>query len=108
MIVCQLIVGIAEQHILSPRHIEPRIARTADTAVRLVYHANIRGMLLGERIGYLSAVILRAIIYEDAADADYEHNPYAMTIRQVVVTSKDTLHLQLARSGGVAVRIEKN
>jgi alpha-glucosidase len=50
----------------------------------------------------------RAIIYEDAADADYEHNPYAMTIRQVVVTSKDTLHLQLARSGGVAVRIEKN
>ena len=50
----------------------------------------------------------RAIIYEDAADADYEHNPYAMTVRQVVVTSKDTLHLQLARSGGVAVRIEKN
>ena len=40
----------------------------------------------------------RAIIYEDAADADYEHNPYAMTIRQLVVTSKDTLQLKLARS----------
>ena len=49
----------------------------------------------------------RAIIYEDAADADYEHNPYAMTIRQLVVTSKDTLHLKLARSGGAAIRIEK-
>ena len=30
-----------------------------------------------------------------------------MTIRQVEVTSKDCLQLQLARSGGAAVRIEK-
>ena len=49
----------------------------------------------------------RAVIYEDAADADYEHNPYAMTIRQIEVTAADTLHLKLARSGGAAVRIEK-
>jgi alpha-glucosidase len=49
----------------------------------------------------------RAIIYEDGADADYERNPYAMSIRQQVVTSKDTLQLRLARSGGAAIRIEK-
>ena len=49
----------------------------------------------------------RAIIYEDGPEADYENNPYSMTIRQVEVTSKDCLQLQLARSGGAAVRIEK-
>ena len=30
-----------------------------------------------------------------------------MTIRQVEVTGKDSLVLNLARSGGVAIRIEK-
>ena len=49
----------------------------------------------------------RAVIYEDSADADYERNPYAMSIRQLVVTSADTLQLKLARSGGAAIRIEK-
>lgn len=49
----------------------------------------------------------RAIIYEDAADADYETNPYAMTIRQTEVTRESILHLNLARSGGAAIRIEK-
>ena len=49
----------------------------------------------------------RAIIYEDGPDADYENNPYAMTIRQLMVTSHDRLHLKLARSGGAAVRLEK-
>ena len=49
----------------------------------------------------------RAIIYEDAADADYETNPYAMTIRQTEVTRESILHLSLARSGGAAIRIEK-
>ena len=49
----------------------------------------------------------RAIIYEDGPDADYENNPYAMTIRQLMVTSHDRLHLKLARSGGTAVRLEK-
>ena len=49
----------------------------------------------------------RAIIYEDAADADYETNPYAMTIRQTEVTRESILHLNLARSGGAAIMIEK-
>ena len=49
----------------------------------------------------------RAIIYEDGPDADYQTNPYPMTIRQLEVNSQDTLHLELARSGGVAIRIVK-
>lgn len=49
----------------------------------------------------------RAIIYEDGPEADFERNPYEMTIRQIAVTKTDTLHLRLARSGGAAVRIEK-
>ena len=50
----------------------------------------------------------RAMIYEDGLEADYEHNPYEMTIRQVSVIQGDTLHLRLARSGGAAIRIEKD
>ena len=50
----------------------------------------------------------RAMIYEDGPEADYEHNPYEMTIRQINVVKGDTLHLRLARSGGAAIRIEKN
>ena len=48
-----------------------------------------------------------AIVYEDGPDADYEKNPYPMTIRQEEVTNDSTLKLRLARSGGAAVRIEK-
>ena len=49
----------------------------------------------------------RAIIYEDGPDADYEHNPYAITIRQMEINRESVLHLSLARSGGAAVRVEK-
>ena len=49
----------------------------------------------------------RAVIYEDGPNADYERNPYEMTIRQINVNKGDTLHLRLARSGGAAIRIEK-
>ena len=48
-----------------------------------------------------------AIIYEDGPEADYERNPYEMTIRQIKVAKGDVLHLRLARSGGAAIRIEK-
>jgi alpha-glucosidase len=48
-----------------------------------------------------------AVIYEDGPDADYETNPYPMTIRQVEVNSNSTLKLRLARSGGAAIRIEE-
>ena len=50
----------------------------------------------------------RAIIYEDGPDADYQTCPYDMHIRQIDVTSESTLTLRLARSGGAAIRIEKN
>ena len=49
----------------------------------------------------------QAVIYEDGPKADFEHNPYEMTIRRISVTKADTLHLRLARSGGAAVRVEK-
>lgn len=49
----------------------------------------------------------RAVIYEDGPLADYESNPYEMTIRQLDVTRESVLKLRLARSGGAAIRIEK-
>ena len=49
----------------------------------------------------------QAIIYEDGPDADYQSNPYPMTIRRLEVDSQSILHLRLARSGGAAIRIEK-
>ena len=49
----------------------------------------------------------RAVIYEDGPGADFETNPYPMTIRQVEVNSNSTLKLRLARSGGAAIRIEE-
>ena len=49
----------------------------------------------------------RAIIYEDGPGADFETNPYPMTIRQEQVTKASTLKLKLARSGGAAIRISK-
>jgi len=51
--------------------------------------------------------IYRAVIYEDGPGADYELNPYALSIRQLEVTCKDKIHLNLVRSGGAAIRIEK-
>ena len=49
----------------------------------------------------------RAVIYEDGPTADFERNPYEMTIRQQEVNCQSTLTLRLARSGGAAIRIEK-
>ena len=47
----------------------------------------------------------RAMIYEDGPGADYCDNPMSLAIRQIDVTSADTLTLRLARSGGAAIRI---
>jgi hypothetical protein len=44
-----------------------------------------------------------ATIYADGKDADWEKNPMAYQIRQVLVDSKATLKLQLAPGGGAAV-----
>lgn len=49
----------------------------------------------------------RATIYEDGPGADYQGNPYPMTIRRERVNSQSVLSLKLARSGGAAIRIEK-
>ena len=49
----------------------------------------------------------RAVIYEDGPGADFDTNPYPMTIRQEEVTHTSVLRLRLARSGGAAIRIEK-
>lgn len=48
-----------------------------------------------------------AVIYEDGPTADFERNPYEMTIRQQEVTCQSTLILRLARSGGAGIRIER-
>lgn len=53
-----------------------------------------------------AGVRYRAVIYEDGPGADYERQPMAMTIRQETVTAADTLRLELARSGGAAIRFE--
>ena len=49
----------------------------------------------------------RAVICEDGPTADFERNPYEMTIRQQEVTCQSTLTLRLARSGGAGIRIER-
>ncbi len=48
-----------------------------------------------------------AMIYEDGPGADYQTNPYPITIRQEVVSRTSVLKLRLARSGGVAIRLDK-
>jgi hypothetical protein len=48
----------------------------------------------------------KAIIYEDAKDADWKNNPMAYKIRTIEVTNKSKLKLVLAPGGGTAVSFE--
>ena len=48
-----------------------------------------------------------ATIYADAPDADFETNSQAYTITHKVVSSKTTLKLWMARSGGFAISIRE-
>ncbi len=48
----------------------------------------------------------KAIIYEDAKDADWKKNPIAYAIKTVVVTSKSKINLNLAPGGGTAISFE--
>jgi hypothetical protein len=48
----------------------------------------------------------KAIIYEDAQDADWQKNPKAYKIRTVTVTSKSKIELALAPGGGTAISFE--
>jgi hypothetical protein len=47
-----------------------------------------------------------ATIYADAKDADWEKNPMAYQIRQVLVNSRTQLPLQLAPGGGSAISLK--
>ena len=48
----------------------------------------------------------KAIIYEDAKDADWKNNPIAYKIKTMVVTSKSKINLNLAPGGGTAISFE--
>ncbi|WP_291100043.1 MULTISPECIES: glycoside hydrolase family 97 protein [unclassified Flavobacterium] len=48
----------------------------------------------------------KAIIYEDAKDADWKKNPIAYTIKTIEVTSKSKINLVLAPGGGTAISFE--
>ena len=49
----------------------------------------------------------KAIIYQDGDGADYQQNPYPLTILQQEVTASTTLTINMARSGGFAIAIYK-
>lgn len=49
-------------------------------------------------------ITYEATIYRDANDADFEKNPEAYVVEQRTLTRDDTLKINLARGGGVAVR----
>jgi hypothetical protein len=48
----------------------------------------------------------KAVIYEDAKDADWKSNPMAYKIRTVEVTNKSKINLVLAPGGGTAISFE--
>ncbi|WP_268847057.1 glycoside hydrolase family 97 protein [Flavobacterium aestivum] len=48
----------------------------------------------------------KAIIYEDAKDADWKNNPIAYKIKTVEVSSKSKINLVLAPGGGTAISLE--
>jgi hypothetical protein len=48
----------------------------------------------------------KAIIYEDAKDADWKNNPKAYTIRKIEVTNASKIKLRLAPGGGTAISFE--
>jgi alpha-glucosidase len=47
-----------------------------------------------------------AQIYRDGPGADYRTNPQPLTIEQRIVTSKDSLSIDMAAGGGTAVRFK--
>ncbi len=48
----------------------------------------------------------KAIIYEDAKNADWQKNPIAYKIRTIEVTNKSKINLNLAPGGGTAISFE--
>ena len=50
-------------------------------------------------------VTYKATVYRDAADADWQTNPYAYVIEQYDVTASDELSLWMASGGGLAISL---
>jgi hypothetical protein len=48
-----------------------------------------------------------AIIYKDAANADWQTNPEAYKIEKRIVTKNDIIELGLAKGGGCAISFVK-
>lgn len=53
-------------------------------------------------LDFLGEGIHTARVYADAPDADYLTNPQAYTIKEIQVTSRDSLHVRMAPGGGFA------
>ena len=49
----------------------------------------------------------KAIIYQDSKTADWKENPMSYEIKNVIVTSKSKLMLNLAKGGGAAISFEE-
>ena len=49
----------------------------------------------------------KAIIYKDGPNAEYDKNPYPMTIEQLVVNHDSVLKLHMAKGGGFAIQLIK-
>ena len=62
------------------------------------------GRTLEEPLAFLTpGATYEAVIYADGPDADWQTNPYAYEIIHKTVTSADTLSVNLAPGGGVAI-----
>ena len=62
--------------------------------------------IIWEQFLHFYSLKFKAIIYEDAKNADWKKNPIAYKIKTVEVTSKSKLNLQLAKGGGTAISFE--
>ena len=49
----------------------------------------------------------KAIIYKDGPGAEYDKNPYPMTIDQQIVNAQTVLKIHMAKSGGFAIQLIK-
>ena len=69
-------------------------------------HENARDISL--KLDFLApGTTYKAIIYKDGPDAEYDKNPYPMTIEQLVVNHDSVLKLHMAKSGGFAIQLIK-
>lgn len=58
-------------------------------------------------LDFLGEGSFEAVIYADAADADYKDNPQAYTIETRTVSATDTIDVTMAPGGGFAISFER-